>query len=100
MTIKTFPYNHYDLWDSELIRVAYDFSIKAKDWVLDIISVENQKPHGDLTQEYQPKTAFGKKLWEMRKKHIASGAKLLTWDQIIDMKSELRGGSEWEREKS
>ena len=48
--------------------------------------------------EYKPKTAFGKKLWEMRRKNIASGARLLTWDQIAEEKARLRGESVWEIE--
>lgn len=91
MTIKTFPYNHYDLWDSELIRVAYDFSIKANSWIREVISLENQNPVGDLIQEYQPRTPLGHRLWEIRKRIVASGERLLTWDEIEDEVARRRG---------
>lgn len=32
--------------------------------------------------EFAPRTALGKKLWAIRKKIVASGQPLLTWDEI------------------
>ena len=40
----------------------------------------------------KPKTAWGKKLAAMRAAHVASGAKLLTADEILQEVRDRRGG--------
>ncbi len=41
---------------------------------------------------WQPKTAWGKKLAAMRAAHVASGAKLLTAEEILEEIRARRGG--------
>jgi metal-responsive CopG/Arc/MetJ family transcriptional regulator len=41
---------------------------------------------------WKPKTAWGKKLAAMRAAHVASGAKLLTTEEILEEIRERRGG--------
>jgi hypothetical protein len=38
--------------------------------------------HGDGTQLFTPRTPLGKKLWELRQKHLASSEPLLTLDEV------------------
>jgi len=44
--------------------------------------------------EFSPKTPLGKRLWEIRKKYVASGEPLLDWDEIEKEVKERRGGVE------
>ena len=40
---------------------------------------------------YTPKTALGRKLWELRQQIIASGTPLLDWDELEDELAERKG---------
>jgi len=42
--------------------------------------------------EFQPKTALGRRLWELRKKIVASGEPLLDWEDLEREIAERRGG--------
>jgi len=48
--------------------------------------------HGDGTQLFTPRTPLGKKLWELRQKHLASGEPLLTLDEVRREVQARRGG--------
>jgi hypothetical protein len=48
--------------------------------------------NGDVTQIFTPRTPLGKKLWELRKKHLASGEPLLTLDEVRREVQVRRGG--------
>ena len=48
--------------------------------------------NGDVTQIFTPRTPLGKKLWELRKKHLASGEPLLTLDEVRREVQARRGG--------
>ena len=39
---------------------------------------------------YQPRTKLGKRLWELRSQIVASGVKLLDWDEIEQEVTERR----------
>ena len=41
---------------------------------------------------YHPQTSFGKELMEIRKRIVASGERLLDWDEIEKEVARLRGG--------
>ncbi len=43
---------------------------------------------------YQPKTALGKRLWEIRSRIVASGQPLLGWEEIKREVTERRGKTE------
>ena len=45
---------------------------------------------GSRLPPYQPCTALGKRLWEIRSQIIASGEKPLSWDEIEKEVSEQR----------
>ena len=42
--------------------------------------------------EFQPKTALGRCLWELRKQIVASGEPLLEWEDLEKEIAERRGG--------
>ena len=42
--------------------------------------------------DFQPKTALGKKLWEIRQRSIAEGTKLLTEPELEQKLADRRGG--------
>ena len=46
-----------------------------------------------LAQARQAKTPLGRRLWEIRARIVASGAPLLTWDEIDQEVEERQGGS-------
>jgi hypothetical protein len=46
----------------------------------------------DLTSDFQPKTAMGKKLWEIRQQAIANGMTLLTEAELEQELIDRRGG--------
>jgi len=48
--------------------------------------------NGEVTQVFTPPTPLGNKLWELRKKHLASGAPLLTLDEVRHEVQARRGG--------
>ena len=47
----------------------------------------------EITQVFTPRTPLGKKLWELRKKHLASGKPLLTLDEVRREVQAHRGGT-------
>ena len=52
----------------------------------------NTATNGEVTQVFTPRTPLGKKLWELRKKHLASGEPLLTLDEVRHEVQAHRGG--------
>ncbi len=46
-----------------------------------------------LRQSYQPRTKLGQRLWELRSKIVASGANLLSWDEIEEEVADRREGA-------
>ena len=46
-----------------------------------------------LAQARQAKTPLGRRLWEIRARIVASGAPLLTWDEIDQEVEKRQGGS-------
>ena len=52
----------------------------------------NTAANGEVTQVFTPRTPLGKKLWELRKKHFASGEPLLTLDEVRREVQARRGG--------
>ena len=48
--------------------------------------------NGEVTQVFAPRTPLGKKLWELRKKQLASGEPLLTLDEVRREVQTRRGG--------
>jgi hypothetical protein len=52
----------------------------------------NIAANGEVTQVFTPRTSLGKKLWELRKKHLASGEPLLTIEEIHREVQACRGG--------
>ena len=46
----------------------------------------------ELLKTLQPKTALGKKLWEIRQRSIAEGTKLLTEPELEQELADRRGG--------
>lgn len=40
---------------------------------------------------FQPRTPLGRRLWEIRQRHIAKGGRLLSWDEIDAQLGERRG---------
>jgi len=44
------------------------------------------------TEEYHPRTALGRRLWRIRKRIVASGERLLSWDEVERELRERRGG--------
>lgn len=45
-----------------------------------------------VDKNFQPKTPLGCRLWELRKRIVASGGPLLEWDDIEREVAERRGG--------
>jgi hypothetical protein len=43
-------------------------------------------------EDFQPKTPLGRRLWELRKRIVASGEPLLDWDDLEREIAERRGG--------
>ena len=52
----------------------------------------NTATNGEVTQVFIPRTPLGTKLWELRKKHLASGEPLLTLDEVRRAVQARRGG--------
>jgi hypothetical protein len=52
----------------------------------------NIATNGEVTQVFTPRTPLGKKLWELRKKHLTSGEPLLTLDEVRREVQARRGG--------
>ena len=52
----------------------------------------NTATNGEVTQVFTPRTLLGQKLWELRKKHLASGEPLLTLEEIRREVQARRGG--------
>jgi hypothetical protein len=48
--------------------------------------------NGDVMQIFTSRTSLGKKLWDLRKKHLASGEPLLTLDEVRREVQACRGG--------
>jgi hypothetical protein len=48
-------------------------------------------PNVDSTS-YEPRTPLGHRLWELRKQIIASGERLLSWEEIEREVAERKGG--------
>ena len=46
---------------------------------------------GEATQRFVPKTQFGRRLWKIRERILASGQPLLGWEQIEQDLLERRG---------
>jgi len=72
---------------------------------IDILRGDRGAPAADTTQSpggqpsgYMPKTPLGQRLWEIRARLIASGERLLGWEEIEREVSERRG-REYERGK-
>ncbi|MDY6803793.1 MAG: hypothetical protein SXA11_08310 [Cyanobacteriota bacterium] len=59
-----------------------------------IREIERTNPtlNGEGEGTYKPKTELGKKLWEIRCRSLADKPKLLTWDEIDEEISDIRGG--------
>jgi Arc/MetJ-type ribon-helix-helix transcriptional regulator len=55
-------------------------------------SAVREKLERQKRTEWKPKTAWGKKLAALRARHVASGAKLLTPEEILEEIRERRGG--------
>jgi hypothetical protein len=58
----------------------------------EMAGTSNTVTNGDVTQVFTPRTPLGKKLWELRKKHLASGEPLLTLDEVRHEVQARRGG--------
>jgi hypothetical protein len=52
----------------------------------------NTATNGEITQVFTPRTPLGKKLWELRKKHLISGEPLLTLNEVRREVQARRGG--------
>jgi hypothetical protein len=58
----------------------------------------NAKRHPETEQpllpeeEFKPRTPLGRRLWELRKRIVASGQPLLDWDDLEREIAERRGG--------
>ncbi|MGH7488631.1 MAG: hypothetical protein ACREMY_23980 [bacterium] len=68
-------------------------------WGYDLIEMaSNAKRHPQTDQsslpeeEFKPRTPLGRRLWELRKRIIASGQPLLDWDDLEREIAERRGG--------
>ena len=48
----------------------------------------------EVVEEWQPQTALGRRLWEIRQRIIATGEPLLSWDDLERELAERRGGIE------
>ena len=48
----------------------------------------------EVVVEWQPQTALGRRLWEIRQQIIATGEPLLSWDDLERELAERRGGIE------
>lgn len=75
-------------------KASTDFSVVAKDWFKEALTGKKDGEQG--APRFRARTALGRRLWELRQKHIASGARLLTWDEIEEEKRRRRGELEWE----
>jgi hypothetical protein len=54
-------------------------------------SGRTEMPSGQLA-DFKPKTPFGHRLWEIRARLVASGERLLGWEDIDLELAERRGG--------
>jgi len=61
-----------------------------------MVSNAKRHPETDLSlhpeEEFKPRTPLGRRLWELRKRIIASGQPLLDWDDLEREIAERRGG--------
>ena len=57
------------------------------------VGTPNAATNGEITQVFTPRTPLGKKLWELRKKHLASGEPLLTIAEVRREVQARRGGT-------
>lgn len=61
--------------------------------VLELIeSFYSEETQPDLVASYEPKTALGKRLKEIRAEIVASGETLLNWEGIEHERAERQGG--------
>jgi hypothetical protein len=58
----------------------------------EMAETSNTATNGEVTQVFTPRTPLGKKLWELRKKHLASGEPLLTLEEVRREVQARRGG--------
>jgi len=60
---------------------------------LDVFNTKPERPRPAVREEeeYEPRTELGKRLWEIRKRVVATGRATMTWDDIERELSELRG---------
>ena len=68
-------------------------------WMYDFVAMaSNVKRHPEVNQsqlaeeEFKPRTPLGRRLWELRKRIVASGEPLLDWDDLEREIAERRGG--------
>ena len=58
-------------------------------------SIPERAPReNEVVVEWQPQTALGRRLWEIRKQIIATGEPLLSWADLERELAERRGGIE------
>ena len=48
-----------------------------------------ESPLVDESGTFQPRTPLGRRLWEIRQRHIAEGGRLLSWDEIDALLGDL-----------
>ena len=76
---------------------SYDLSKRAHHWYLGPAGMQ-QESMAAKSSEWRPRTELGKMLVEIRAQIIASGEKLLDWDEVLDERNERRGerkAGEW-----
>lgn len=54
--------------------------------------MDSEPPSFPIMEDFQPKTPLGRRLWELRKRIVASGEPLLDWDDLEREIAERRGG--------
>ncbi len=47
----------------------------------------------EVVVEWQPQTALGRRLWEIRRRIVATGEPLLSWEDLEHELAERRGGT-------
>lgn len=48
----------------------------------------------EVGEEWQPQTALGRRLWEIRQRIIVTGEPLLSWEDLERELAERRGGTD------
>ena len=48
----------------------------------------------EVVEEWQPRTALGRRLWVLRQQIVATGEPLLSWEDLERELAERRGGTE------